>query len=201
MLDDLTVSPLSTHLPPIERDVSMENLSSLDAENSSDTFETVLPEFFDRRNVCAEEKRFYNIVNVSLNDRVEFSLYTMTFSTVQLTSSICLPYSLLNGRRPSLNFSKRTSFNRIRSKRENFNSQITAIDSATNFDGLKQNDILLKVKRKEKVFRRTSSTFFQINDQSVWRLTTEAIGELLKQQRKRTNVCSLTVARLCQPFV
>jgi hypothetical protein len=41
----------------------------------------------------------------------------------------------------------------------------------------------------------------QINDQSVWGLTTTAINDILKQSSKRSNSCSLTIARLCQPFI
>ncbi|CAF4388742.1 unnamed protein product, partial [Rotaria sp. Silwood2] len=40
-----------------------------------------------------------------------------------------------------------------------------------------------------------------INDQSVWGLTTNGIMDILKQHGKQSNNYSLTIARLCQPFL
>ena len=143
MLDQLTMSPVLNH--SIDYEMSMDNLSSIDYEKVNHVDETVLPDFFDHPLPSAQEKQFYTTLTISVNDLRHLSLYTMTFSTVQLSSSICLPYSILNGRRPSLKSSKQTHFKPIRSKRPNYNCQITAIDTSVNHHQLKQNDIILKV--------------------------------------------------------
>ncbi|CAF4250898.1 unnamed protein product, partial [Adineta steineri] len=68
----------------------------------------------------------------------------------------------------------------IHTKQQKNTCQVTAIESSLNTKQLQQNDILL-----------------QINDQSVWGLSTDKINDILK----RSNDCSLTIARLCQPFI
>jgi hypothetical protein len=69
----------------------------------------------------------------------------MTLSTVQLSASILLPYSILNGRRPLLKSSNQTNFKQIHSKQKKYTYQVTAIESSLNIEQLQQNDILLKV--------------------------------------------------------
>ena len=69
----------------------------------------------------------------------------MTFSTVQLTASIQLPYSILNGRRPLIKCSNQTNFKQIHSKQPKSIYQVTAIEFSLNIPQIQQNDILLKV--------------------------------------------------------
>ncbi len=70
----------------------------------------------------------------------------MTLSIVQLSASILLPYSILNGRRPLLKCSNETCFKKIHSKQQMNTCQVTAIESSRNINQLQQNDIILKVK-------------------------------------------------------
>ena len=107
--------------------------------------ENVLPNFFDQPS-SIQEKLFYSITTIHLDDPSNLSLYTMTLSTVQLSASILLPYSILNGRRPLLKCSNGTNFKQIPSKQTKSTYQVTAIESSSNNDQLQQNDILLKVK-------------------------------------------------------
>jgi len=149
-------------------------------EKEEEEKENILPNFFQQSSSSTQEKFFYSISNVHIDDPDNLCLYTMTLSTVQLSASILLPYSILTGRRPLLKCSNRTNFKQIRSKQTKYTYQVTAIESSSNNKQLQQNDIILN-----------------INDQSVWGLTTHAIIDILK----RSHNCSLTIARLCQPFI
>ena len=53
----------------------------------------------------------------------------MTLSTVQLSASILLPYSILNGRRPLLKSSKETNFQKFPSNKQKYIAAIWPLRS------------------------------------------------------------------------
>ncbi|UJR27410.1 hypothetical protein I4U23_008700 [Adineta vaga] len=167
------------------------NQETLSNHSSTDTLsivnkneENILPNLFHHTLSSSQEKHFYTILKINIEDPNNLFLYTMTLSTVQLGTSILLPYSILNGRRPLLKCSNLTCFKQIQSKQPKSTYQVTAIERSLNSIELQSNDIILK-----------------INEQSVWGLTTDEINELLKQYHQQMNSCSLTIARLCQPSI
>ncbi|CAF1022359.1 unnamed protein product [Rotaria sordida] len=183
MLDQLTLSTIIyNNQDEINTNFSIENLSLIN-NNNNNNGENILPNLFDQSLPPKQEKLFYTTLTINMNDLKNIFLYTMTISTVQISASILVPYSILNGRRPFLQCSKQTHFKQIHSKQQKYTCQVTAIESSLNIKQLQQNDIILK-----------------INDQSVWGLTTDGIIDILKQYGKQSNNCSLTIARLCQPF-
>ena len=123
--------------------------------------ENILPNFFHQPSTSAQEKLFYSTTNVHIDEPKNLSLYTMTLGTVQLSASILLPYSILNGRRPVLKCSDRTNFKQVRSKQTKSTCQVTAIESSLNIKELQQNDILLKVRKRFLNLRRSFSDSFR----------------------------------------
>jgi hypothetical protein len=85
----------------------------------------------------------------------------MTLSTVQLSASILLPYSMINGRRPLLQCSKQTHFKQIHSKQKKYTCQVTAVESSLNIAQIQQNDIILKVKN---YFEILENIYFEFLD-------------------------------------
>lgn len=159
-----------------------------------------------QHSICSGAERFYRTFVVSLNDSTNLPLYEMTVSTVQFSSTIQLPYSILDGRRPLIKYSNRTNFKPIQSKRNTWTCHVTALESPLETNSLKQNDIILQVKktrtneRNFTVYLLTNLSFcFQVNGESVLDLEIEQIIQLIKQFRRRSSELSLTVARLCQP--
>ncbi|CAF0825273.1 unnamed protein product [Rotaria sp. Silwood1] len=184
MLDQLTLSTvIHNNQDHINMNFSIENLSLIN-NNDNNYEEIIFPNIFDQSLPATQEKLFYTTLTINMDDVKNILLYTMTISTVQISASILVPYSILNGRRPFLKCSKQTHFKQIHSKQQQYTCQVTAIESSLNIKQLQQNDIILK-----------------INDQSVWGLTTDEIMDILKQYGKQSNNFSLTMARLCQPFL
>ncbi|CAF3232657.1 unnamed protein product [Rotaria socialis] len=180
-LDQLTLSNvIYHHQEPIQTDFSTENQSLIN-HNDQDY---ILPNLFNQSPSSTQEKLFYTTLTIPVDDPKNIFLYTMTASTVQISASILVPYSILGGRRPVLKCSKQTHFKQIRSKQQKHICQVTAIESSLNLKDLQQNDIILK-----------------INDRSVCGVTTDEIIDILKQYYKKSNNFSLTIARLCQPFL
>ena len=107
--------------------------------------DTTPPNLFDQSLPSAHETHFYTTITIQMDNPKKLSLYTMTLGTVQFSTSLLLPYSILTGRRPLLACSTRTDFKPVRSKRHRYTCQVTAIESSLNNQPLKQNDILLKV--------------------------------------------------------
>ncbi|CAF3602001.1 unnamed protein product [Adineta steineri] len=174
---------LSTVIHNSEDQLNNNNNNSSLIENISinnDNEENILPNLFNHSLLSSQEKHFYTTLKFNMDTINDIFLYTMTLSTVQLSASILLPYSILMGRRPLIKSSNETCFKEIHTKQQKNTCQVTAIESSLNTKQLQQNDILL-----------------QINDQSVWGLSTDKINDILK----RSNNCSLTIARLCQPFI
>jgi hypothetical protein len=113
--------------------------------DNEDEEENILftPNLFDQSSLFQD---YYTTFTININDPSNIFIYTMTIGIVQLSPSLTIPYSLLNGRRPLLQCSIKTSFKQIRSKREKHTCQVTAIESLTNIEHLKENDIILKVR-------------------------------------------------------
>jgi hypothetical protein len=145
ILDQLT---LSTVIDNQGKNSSIENLSLINSENEQEEEEeegeNILPNIFSQSST--QEKLFYSKLIFNINDPKNIYLYKMTLSIVQLSASILLPYSILNGRRPLLKCSNQTNFKQIHSKQRKSTYQVTAIESSSNNEQLQQNDILLKVK-------------------------------------------------------
>jgi len=162
ILDQLTLSNvIHNNQDEINKNSSMENLSLIDINNNEEEEEeNILPNLFYQPLSSAEEKRFYSRLTINIDDPKNIFLYTMTLSTVQLSASILLPYSILNGRRPFLECSNQTHFKPIHSKQKKYTYQVTAIESSLNNEQLQQNDILLKVKIIYQYKRKISFFFF-----------------------------------------
>ncbi|CAF0759069.1 unnamed protein product [Adineta ricciae] len=179
-LEQITVS---TKVPTNEEShidhSSVENSPVIDYNEKN-----ILSNLFNHCQTSSQEEQFYSTFQINIEDVKDLTLYTMTLSTVQLSASILLPYSILNGRRPLLTCSNQTCFKKISSKQPKNTYQVTAIEKSLNATELQPNDIILK-----------------INDQSVWGMTTDEISELLRTSTQRYNPCPLTFARLCQPFI
>ncbi|CAF2817031.1 unnamed protein product [Rotaria sp. Silwood2] len=185
MLDQLTLSTvIHNNQDQINTNFSIENLSLFNNNINNYDEETIFPNLFDQSLPSTQEKLYYTTLTINMDDLKNIFLYTMTISTVQISASILVPYSILSGRRPVLKCSKQTHFKQIHSKQQKYTCQVTAIESSFSIQQLQQNDIILK-----------------INDQSVWGLTTNGIMDILKQHGKQSNNYSLTIARLCQPFL
>lgn len=141
-LEELTLS----HVIPQSESENSTQIDN-DEQNIVVENETILPDFFSQTIPIEQEKRFYSIHTFHISNSQHLSLYTMTFSTVQLTGSLLVPYSILNGRRPFLQCSNETNFKQIPSKkRSNLTYQITAVEDAFNNPDIQQNDIILKVR-------------------------------------------------------
>jgi hypothetical protein len=137
ILDQLTLSSIQTH----QSDDSISLSSDGEDEDQENIFS--FPNLFDQSSLFDE---YYTTFTLNINDPRKLFIYTMTIGIVQLSPSLTIPYSLLNGRRPLLQCSIQTNFKRIRSKRQQYNCQVTAIESFTNMKHLKENDIILKVR-------------------------------------------------------
>jgi hypothetical protein len=144
MLDQLSLSTVTHHnQDKISHSLSAENLS-LNNDNDNPE-EHIFPNLFDQSSSLTHDKLFYTTLTITIDDPKNIFLYTMTLSTVQLSASMLLPYSILNGRRPLLKSSKQTLFKQIRSKQQKYTCQVIAIESSVNIKQLQQNDIILKV--------------------------------------------------------
>lgn len=134
MLDQFLVS--STQIPSIEKSIS---------EHQSEQGEEIVihSNLFDQADLSSS---YYTTVTMNVENTKRISLYTMTIGIVQLTPSLTVPYSILNGRRPVLQSSIRTNFRKIYSKRPKHISQVTAIESSSNTDTLQVNDIIIRVR-------------------------------------------------------
>ena len=142
MLDQLTLTMgTETDHDEINGSLSIET----NAHREEKKEENILPNLFNQPISSTQEKRFYTTFTLNIDDPKSLLLYTMTLSTVQLSASILLPYSILNGRRPLLKCSNQTNFKEICSKQRKYTSQVTAIESSLALHQLKQNDIVLKV--------------------------------------------------------
>ncbi|CAF0722264.1 unnamed protein product [Adineta ricciae] len=137
-----------------------------------------LPDLFDESSASSQD--YYTTFVVNIDNPKNISLYKMTISSVQLSLSRTVPYSILVGRRPLLERSKETNFKRFRSRQHRHTYQVIAIESSTGTDCIQTNDIILK-----------------INEQSIWNFNIDSVKNTLRQ----SNTCSLTIARLCQPFI
>ena len=143
-LNQMTLSTIIQHHQETNNgSINEESLREIDDEEKENAF----PNLFEQPSLSTtQEKLFYSILNFHIDDpRKILSLYTMTLGTVQLSASILLPYSILNGRRPVLRCSRRTNFKRIRSKQSNQTCQVTAIESCSTNKQFQLNDIILKV--------------------------------------------------------
>ena len=142
MLSQLTV----TIVPPgqtVCQDTTLEESISDDESGENYDSSFIYSNLFDP---MPSAENYYSTLTMTIEDPSQISLYTMTIGTVQLTSSLLAPYSILNGHRPVLEPSSETDFRRIRSKRSAHTCQVTAIDFHTaNVERLRQNDIILKV--------------------------------------------------------
>jgi hypothetical protein len=136
----------------------IDNLSLIDNEEEEEE-ESILPNLFHQSIPSTQEKLFYSTFMIPIENSQNIFLYTMTLSTVQLSASILLPYSILNGRRPLIKSSDHTHFKQIRSKQKRSTHQVTAIESCLNIDQLQQNDILLKVKNSFSISKNRFSFF------------------------------------------
>ncbi|CAF1296986.1 unnamed protein product [Adineta ricciae] len=139
-----------------------------------------LPDLFDESSSSSSSQDYYTTFVVNIDNPRNISLYKMTVSSVQLSPSRTVPYSILIGRRPLLERSKETNFKRFRSRQHRHTYQVIAIESFMNTDCIQTNDIILK-----------------INEQSIWNFNIDSVKNTLRQ----SNTCSLTIARLCQPFI
>ena len=139
MLDQLTLSTC-TNPHPFRSPANQSLVEDLDASR-----DTTPPNLFDQSLPSAQETHFYTTITIPMDNPKNLSLYTMTLGTVQFSTSLLLPYSILMGRRPLLVGSTQTDFKPVRSKRQRYTCQVTAIESSLKTQPLKQNDILLKV--------------------------------------------------------
>jgi hypothetical protein len=141
MLDQLSSSIV---IHNNQDEITIEHTSFIDDEK-----ENIFPNLFEQSS-SSQEERFYIKFTIHMDHPKDLILYTMTLGTVQLSASILLPYSILNGRRPVVKCSSQTDFKQIRSKREKSTCQVTAIESlSSNMEQLKQNDIILNVNLKK----------------------------------------------------
>lgn len=127
------------------------NQEDFDHEEENDNYddeekENIFPHLFESSSsTTTQEKLFFSKLDIDMENPNNLLLYTMTLSTVQISASILLPYSILNGRRPLLKCSKQTNFRRIQSKQPRHTCQVTAIESCSTSKQLQPNDIILKV--------------------------------------------------------
>ncbi|CAF4463367.1 unnamed protein product [Rotaria sp. Silwood2] len=176
ILDQLTLS--SVQIQQIDNS-SISLINNDEYDDNENIF--IIPNLFDESLSLSD---YYTISTFNIDDPRKMTLYTMTIGTVQLKPSCLIPYSILNGRRPLLQSSIETDFKQVRSKRQKHICQVTAIESLTDIEYLRENDIILK-----------------INNQSVYHLNINDIIDILQQQYKTSNYCLLTIARFCQPFI
>ena len=137
MLDQLTLSTIQTQ--QIDNNISLVN----DNEYKDEENIVSISSLFDSSLLSSN---YYEIFTFTVDNLRNLYMYTMTIGIVQLNSSCLIPYSILNGRRPYLQTSMKTNFKPIRSKQQKYNCQVTAIESLTDIDYLKENDIILKVR-------------------------------------------------------
>ena len=158
MLDELTLSTITI------QDQIKQNLS-IDNNNNNDIEEDILPNLFEQSLPSIQEKLFYTILTIDTDDDLKtIVLYTMTLSTIRISASILLPYSMLNGRRPLLKCSTQTHFKQIHSKQPKHTYQVTAIESSLKVKQLQQNDIILKVKNEKKISREKRNSYVYLFD-------------------------------------
>ena len=143
MLDQFIVS--STQISPIGSHIS--STSEQQSENQEEIF--IHSNLFDQTELSSP---YYTTLNINVDNAKRISVYTMTIGIVQLTPSVTVPYSILNGRRPFLQSSIQTNFRKVYSKRPKHISQVTAIESSPNTELLRENDIILKVRRSDDLF-------------------------------------------------
>lgn len=144
MLDQFIVS--STQISSIETNIS--NISEQQSEHGEDVF--IDSNLFDQKDWSST---YYTTLNINVDNAKTISVYTMTIGIVQLTPSLTVPYSILTGRRPLLQSSIETNFRRVYSKRPKHSSQVTAIETSSNTELLRENDIILKVSRLNNLVR------------------------------------------------
>lgn len=149
-LNQMTLSTIiqQHHQEKINGTMDEENQREFDDDDDDDEEEkeNVFSNLFEQPLLSTtQEKLFYSVLNFNIDNPKIFSLYTMTLSTVQLSASVLLPYSILNGRRPVLKCSRRTNFKRIHSKQPKHTFQVTAIESCSTNEQFQLNDIILKV--------------------------------------------------------
>ena len=143
ILDQLTLSTVV--IQHQQDEINNNDTNLIDQEEEE---ENIHPNLFSQTFLTSQEKLFYSKLTININDIKNLFLYTMTLSTVQLSASILLPYSILNGRRPLLKCSNETNFKKYSSKqKKNYTYQVTAIESCLNNEQFQQNDILLQVNK------------------------------------------------------
>jgi hypothetical protein len=141
MLDQLTLSTVQIHRIDNNHNNNVSFIN--DHENENEDNISINPNLFDQ---SALSQEYYTTFNINIDDPKNVFLYTMTIGIVQLSPSLTVPYSILNGRRPLLQSSVQTNFRKIHCKKPKHISQVTAIDSTINTELLKENDIILKVR-------------------------------------------------------
>ena len=146
MLDQFLIS--STQIPSIENPMS--NISAAQNEHGEEIL--IHRNLFDQTELSSP---YFTTWTINVDDAKRISLYTMTIGIVQLTPSLTVPYSILNGRRPFLQSSIQTNFRKIYSKQPKHISQVTAIESSLNTDSLQVNDIIIKVRILDDFFSHT----------------------------------------------
>jgi len=137
ILNQLTLS--SVQINQTDNNISL--ISDNEDENNENIL--IIPNLFDQPSLSQD---YYTTFTININNLRNIFVYTMTIGTVQLSSSLTVPYSILNGRRPLLQCSIQTNFKQIHSKRPKYTCQVTAIESVNNIESLKENDIILKVR-------------------------------------------------------
>jgi hypothetical protein len=138
MLNQLTLSTVQTN--EINNNISLIN------DNQDEIKENIIiinPNLFDQSSLSHD---YYTTFTLNIDNPKKIFVYTMTIGIVQLSPCLTVPYSILNGRRPLLECSIETNFKKIHTKRSNHTCQVIAIESLTNIESLKENDILLKVR-------------------------------------------------------
>ena len=150
MLDELTLSTVTI------QDEIKQNLSIDNNDNDNVNEGKYSSKFIRTINTINTRKHFYTTLKIDVDNLKNILLYTMTLSTIRISASILLPYSMLNGRRPLLKCSKQTHFKQVHSKQSKYTYQVTAIESSLNIKQLQQNDIILKVKRKHREKKQES---------------------------------------------
>jgi hypothetical protein len=141
MLDQLTLSTVQIH--QIDGNNNNNLLFVNNHENEHEENISINPNLFDQPALSQE---YYETFNIHIDDPKKVLLYTMTIGIVQLSPSLTVPYSILNGRRPLLQSSVQTNFRKIYRKQPKHISQVTAIDSTKYTELLKENDIILRVR-------------------------------------------------------
>ena len=140
MLDQLTSSTVPINRIDANNNNDRPSIDNYENENEDNI--PIYPNLFDQPTLSQE---YFTTFDVNIDNPKNVSLYTMTIGIVQLSPSLIVPYSILNGRRPLLELSVETNFQKIHCKQPKHTSQVTAIDSTINTELLQENDIILKV--------------------------------------------------------